>query len=94
MSVMPERTVMKRAVILQRKESKAYNIGLWPKPKTRRGDNGSNKAKALLRRIDSATTKDGYSQVGIKRSGIAGRRGSSNFLFAVRAKHLLKKLGL
>lgn len=51
MSVMPERTVMKRAVILQRKESKAYNIGLWPKPKTRHGDNGTNKAKALMRRL-------------------------------------------
>lgn len=80
------------------------NINLWPTPTRghRLGDRGANKAKALLRRLDAEKStketaldpKDGYSQIGIKRSGIAGRRGRSNFLFAVRAKNLIKKLGL
>lgn len=80
------------------------NINLWPAPKRghRLGDRGASKAKALLRKLDSekasnkTTTlpRDGYSQVGIQRSGMAGRRGRSNFLFAVRAKNLIKRLGL
>lgn len=70
----------------------AYSIGGWPSTKGRpRNGGGTGKAKALLRRMDAAA---GSRQNGTTKSGIAGRRGRSNFLFAVLAKNLIKKLGL
>lgn len=72
-------------------KKKSYNIGVWPSTKGRpRNGGASSRAKSLLRRMDAAKP---IQNSGLK-NGIAGRRGRANFLFAVRAKNLIKRLGL